>query len=126
MEAIKKGNYDVFGIPLILSYLPKNFRFNTTPVFKYRVWATRTNMPLSLWNPRALSKIASLIGELIVVDHKTIARNHIDGPRVQVLVDPAKPPIYGVNLSLHNGTTFEQKIVYNYYPIFCSHCKRVR
>lgn len=125
MEDIKKGNYEVFGIPLILTYLPQDFRFDTTPVFKYRVWATFPNLPLALWNPSALGKLASLIGEPIAVDHKTMARNHIDGPRVQVLVDPARRPLYGVNLSLHNGTKFEQKIIYDYYPIFCSTCSRV-
>lgn len=36
MEAIRStGNFDVFDIPLILCHLPKDFRFDSNPEFKF-------------------------------------------------------------------------------------------
>lgn len=64
-------------------------------------------------------------GEPIEVDYKTISKNLIAGPRFQVFVDALKQPINSINLWLHNGNTFEQKVIYNFYPLFCSTCKCV-
>lgn len=59
---IINGNFAIFGTPLILCNLPKDFRFDTYPVFKFKVWATFPNLPLPLWNLNALGKLASIIG----------------------------------------------------------------
>lgn len=88
---------------------PEGFSFDPTPEFKFRVWATLPNLPLPLWNPNALGKIASIIGEPIEVDYYTISKNSIAGQRFQVLVDALKLSICTINLRLHNGDTFEQK-----------------
>lgn len=126
MEAIRSmGNFDIFGSSLILCHLPEDFRLDFTPKFKFRVWVTLPNLSLPFWNPSALGKIASLIGDPIEVDYKTISNNSIAGPRFQVLVDALKQPIISVNLRLHNGSTFEQKVTYTFYSLFCSNCKRV-
>lgn len=99
MEAIRSmGNFDIFGSSLILCYLPKDFRFDSTPEFKFRVWVTLPNLPLPLWNPSSLGKIASLLGDPIEVDYRTISKNSIAGPCFQVLVDALKQPITSINL----------------------------
>lgn len=126
MEFIRTaGPFDAFGIPLVLCHLPKDFRFDSTPEFKFRVWISLPNLPLSLWNPNALGKIATMLGEPVEVDFKTISKNSLAGPRVMVLVDAMKSPVESVNLKLHNGNIFTQSVIYDFYPLFCSSCKRV-
>lgn len=83
-------NYDIYGTPLILYNLPKDFRFDSTTEIKFRVWIPLPDLQLPLQNPNALGKIALIIGEPIDADHKTIYKNSIAGPRIQVLVDAYK------------------------------------
>lgn len=126
METVRKANsYSVFGVQLILFPLPPEFRFDSTPEFKFKVWVTLPNLPLELWNPSALGKIAAVIGEPITLDNRTIAKNNIDGPRLQVLVDAKITPLDCITLRLHNGRSFTQNISYDFYPLFCTKCKRV-
>lgn len=40
------GQFKVFGIPLILCHMPCDFRFNSTPEYKFKVWASLPNFPL--------------------------------------------------------------------------------
>lgn len=49
----------------------------------------------------------------------------IVGLKFLVLVDATKLAIHKVNIKLHNDNIFTQKIHYDFYPMFCSKCKRI-
>lgn len=115
----------VAGSPLILCPLPKDFRFDTTPEVKYQVWVTLPNLPLSLWTPSALSKIASMLGEPVEVDPGTLARNNIEGPRCLIWFNALKQPVKKVDIRMHNGEFFTQHVRYDYYPLLCSTCMKI-
>lgn len=118
------GTYSVFGLPLVLGPLPTDFRFDSSPSLKFQVWATLPNLPLELWNPSAISKIAATVGTPLKVAHETISKQYIAGPRVLIDVDASKEPPKSITLKLHNGNTFDQSILLDFYPFFCSRCRR--
>lgn len=92
-QARTEGNFSIFGSPLMLLYMPEDFNFDEVLEFKFKVWASLPGLPLELWQPTTIAKIASMVGTLVEVDHRTIARINIDGPRFHVIVDATyKPP----------------------------------
>lgn len=98
------------GIPLILCPMPKVFRFDSTPEVKFKVWITLPNLPLALWNPNALDKIATMIGELVEVDYSMISKNNIVGPRIMILFYALKQPVKEVNIRMHNGNNLFKRL----------------
>lgn len=84
-------NLSIFGIPLMLCTMPKDFNFDKAPYFKFKVWASLPGIQLELWQPSTIAKIANMAGTPIEVDHRTVARVNIDGPRIHVIVDAKMP-----------------------------------
>lgn len=84
-----------------------------------------SGLPLEYWNPRSISKIASRVGLPIEVDRRTIRAETVDGPRVLVLVDALAKPLESFPITMHDGTIFEQKVDYDFYPSMCSTCHRM-
>lgn len=123
-DVLAGGPYSVFGIPLVLCNLPPEFRFDSTPDLQFNVWASLPNLPLELWNASAISKIASVVGIPIEVDFKTISKDYVAGPRVLISLDAKKEPPESITLQLHNGNSFVQPILLDYYPFFCTRCRR--
>lgn len=113
------------GSSLILCPMPKDFRFDTTPEVKYQVWVTLPNLPLGLWTPSALGKIASMLGEPVEVDVGTLTRHNIEGPRCLILFNALKQPVKSVNIRMHNGDSFTQHVRYDYFPLLCSKCMKI-
>lgn len=66
-----------------------------------------------------------MVGTPIEVDHRTVARINIDGPRFHVIVDAKTPPPEHIKIKLPNGKLVTQKILFDFYPMYCSTCKRM-
>lgn len=73
----KVDRHEAAGVPLILCNLPQDFRFDSTPEVKFRVWITLLNLLLGLWNQNAIRKIASMLGDPVEVEYKTVSKNSI-------------------------------------------------
>lgn len=126
MEAAKSGgNLAVFGTPLMLCTMPADFNFDKAPEFKFKVWASLPGLQLELWQPSTLAKIANMVGTPIEVDHRTVARVNIDGPRIHVMVDAKTPPPEFIKIKLPSGKIVNQKIVFDFYPTYCTHCRHM-
>lgn len=123
-QVLASGPYSVFGIPLVLCNMPSEFRFDSSPELQFNVWVTLPNLPLELWNPTAIAKIASVVGTPVEVDYQTITKQNVAGPRVLVLVDATNQPPESIKLQLHNGNTFEQTFSLDCFPFFCTRCRR--
>lgn len=120
-----EGNLSVFGTPLMLCSMPEDFNFEEAPDFKFKVWASLPELQLELWQPSTLAKIASMVGTPIEVDHRTVARINIDGPRIHVIVDAKNPPPDLIKVKLPNGKVILQKIKFDFYPLYCLNCRRM-
>lgn len=69
-----------------------------------------------------VGKIASSVGTPVAVDHNTIRRQSLDGPRVQVIFYMKKDPRESIELVLPNGASIQQKIIFEQFPKFCHTC----
>lgn len=66
-----------------------------------------------------------MVGTPIEVNHRTVARINIDGPRIHVIVDAKGPPLEFIKIKLPNGKVITQKIKFDFYLLYCSHCRRM-
>ena len=113
MEKVRqKGPFDVFGTPLVLQPMPSDFDPDMEPEVKVPVWLRLVDLPLDLWNLSAVSKIASFIGTPLTTDFKTLRRESMDGPRIQVIVNTAQRPKEAISVQLPSGNFLEVKIEY--------------
>ncbi|KAL2517225.1 Uncharacterized protein Adt_13472 [Abeliophyllum distichum] len=122
-KVLKGGPYFVFGRPLLLKNLPEYFRFNDEEISIMPVWFMLTELPLNFWNPKGLGKIASKIGKPISMDNLTSLRGRLSYARVLIEVDAAKELVRTVNIGLPNGDVYDQKVIFEHEPKFCSFCR---
>lgn len=85
-------------------------------------WVNLRRVPLHMWNAACLSKIASLIGKPIMMDHLTLTKSRMSFARVLVEVDitcdyPASVPVY------YKGKhVVDVEVEYSWKPQVCSEC----
>lgn len=77
MKALHEGPYLVFGRPLLLKNMPSCFEFDDENYSTMPVWIKLPSLPLDCWNPRALTKIASKIGNPISTDKLTSRKERL-------------------------------------------------
>ncbi|KAI0489269.1 hypothetical protein KFK09_029111 [Dendrobium nobile] len=115
------GPWFFFGKPFILQkwtpdFIPKREEFPSIPL-----WIKILNLPLSLWTPEGISKLASCVGIPIVVDALTAAKTRLTFARVcvQITSNSLLPDeiFYCVE-----GKSFPLRIQYDWKPERCSQC----
>ncbi|KAL0415935.1 UNVERIFIED_CONTAM: hypothetical protein Slati_3425400 [Sesamum latifolium] len=74
------GPYFVFGRPLMLKTIPACFDFQEGDISLTPIWATLPS--LECWNPDALSKIGSRLGNPIAMDSLTMKMERISYARI--------------------------------------------
>lgn len=114
-----------FERPLLLKVMPPFFQFGYEEQCKVPVWVKLRNLPLELWNARALSKILSRVGTPIRSDHITASMAAISYARALVEVDVSQRLVEQVSLRLPNGRILVQPIEFEKVPAYCSHCQMV-
>lgn len=124
-SVLDAGPYFVFNRPLLLKAMPKLFDFGNEELFKVPIWLKLRNLPLELWNKKALSKILSVVGKPIRTDQHTAARSAISYARVLVEVDVSKRLLKEIPIILPGGKVLNQSVEYEKIPDFCHHCNMV-
>lgn len=105
----QKGPFEVFGTPLIPEDMPQQFDPDMEPEVKIPVWLRLVDLPLDLWNLSAVSKIASYLGMTLTTNLKTLRRESMDGPRIQVIMNMAQRPRVKSMFHFHRGTSSTRK-----------------
>lgn len=72
-----------------------------------------------------MSKIASVAGKPLHTDECTITQSEVSFARALVEVDISQPLIRFVRLKRPDGKVFEQKLEYEWEPVFCQQCQKV-
>ncbi|KAL2533177.1 Uncharacterized protein Adt_06528 [Abeliophyllum distichum] len=103
--------------------MPQYFRFNDEEISIMPVWVVLPELPLDFWNPKGLGKIASKIDKPISLDNLTSLRGRLSYARVLIEVDAAKELVRTVNIGLPNGDVYDQKVIFEHEPKFCSFCR---
>ncbi|XP_041989655.1 uncharacterized protein LOC121741038 [Salvia splendens] len=118
----QNGPFEIFGIPLVLQPMPEDFDLNMDPEVNVPLWIRLVDLPLTLWNLTAISKIASCLRTPLSTDFNTLRRESLDGPQVQVIINTAVRPKTNITVQLPNWP-YEQKVVFEFFPGFCNACK---
>lgn len=119
----KKGPHSIFGIPLIFEPMSSDFHPNKDPDNNILVWLRLVNLRAILWNESAINKISSCIGVPLATDYRTLQRENIDGPRIQVIINVATKPRESLSIRLHTGEFYDLKIKYECLPKYCPKCR---
>ncbi|KAL0446225.1 UNVERIFIED_CONTAM: hypothetical protein Slati_1750400 [Sesamum latifolium] len=123
-RVVADGPYFVFGRPLMLKTMPACFGFQEDDISLTPIWATLPSLPLECWNPNALSKIGSRLGNPMAMDSLTMNMERISYARILVEVDASKELVDQVEFILPNGVVRKQPVRYEFTPKFCTTCNR--
>ncbi|KAK4415298.1 hypothetical protein Salat_2637100 [Sesamum alatum] len=116
------GPYFIFGRPLFLKNMPDCFEFKEDDISLTPVWAILPALPLECWNPKALGKIGSAVGNPIAMDSLTFKMERVSYARILVEVDASKPLVDKIEFMFPNGVTRKQPVDYEVTPKFYSDC----
>jgi hypothetical protein len=117
------GPYLVYGRPLILRPMSEYFDFSSLEMSQVPVWIKFPNLPLKCWTPRCLSKLASVLGMALQCDKLTATKERVSYARMLVEIDLLAGLRSSINVTLPNGNTLIQRVIYETLPKFCKHCK---
>jgi len=123
LAVLNGGPYHVFGRLLILKHMPDYFDFDTSDMIRLPVWVKFPNLSLQCWSPLCLSKLASVIGKPVHADTPTASMTRLSYARVLVEVDLLADLPSLINITLPNGVSKSQVVLYESLPRFCKQCK---
>lgn len=127
-KVVNGGPYHIFGRPLLLKEMPREFNFGDELIHQVPIWVQLPNLPIDYWTSAGLSKIGSLIGKPISSDLLTQTREHLAYARIMVEIDISSdrellPPF--ITLINTTGQEYVQKVTYEYIPYYCDLCNGV-
>ena len=122
LTILRGGPYLVYGRPLVLRPMTQFFDFSSAEMSRVPVWVKFPNLPLCCWSPVCLSKIASVIGKPIQCDQLASNLSRMSYARVLVEIDLLKELRHSVEITLFDGLTLHQKVVYKTLPKYCNFC----
>ena len=126
MELVmEQGPYFIYGKSLFLRKWTSDFEMKEDLLRVLPIWITLPQFPLHLWGERSISKIASMVGKPITTDECTAKKLRISYARVLVEVDITQKPIETVDIMDHKGKLVEQKIEYEWRPMYCQSCLKI-
>ncbi|XP_020700802.1 uncharacterized protein LOC110112807 [Dendrobium catenatum] len=115
------GPWFFFGKPFILQkwspdFVPKREEFPSIPL-----WIKIINLPLSLWTPEGISKLASCVGIPIAVDALRTAKTRLTFARVCAQVT-SNSPFHEKIFYCVDGKSSPLRVQYDWKPERCSQC----
>jgi hypothetical protein len=122
LAVLSGGPYLVYGRPLILRPMTKNFDFSSEEMSRVPVWVKFPNLPLCCWSPICLSKIVSVLGKRIQCDQPTSTLSRMSYARVLVEIDLLEELQHSVEITLPEGPFLHQQVVYETLPKYCHLC----
>nr|TKR78418.1 hypothetical protein D5086_0000282900 [Populus alba] len=123
LTVLNGGPYHVLGRLMILKIMPEFFDFDTFDMVRMPIWIRFPNLPLQCWSPICLSKLASVIGKPLRLDTPTSSMTRLSYARALIETDLLAELPNLINISLPNGVTMAQKVLYESLPKFCKKCR---
>jgi len=122
LTVLRGGPYLVYGRPLILRPMINFFDFSSEEMSRVPIWVKFPNLPLCCWSPVCLSKIVSVLGKPIQCDQLTSNLSRMSYACVLVEIDLLEELRHSVEVSLPEGPTLHQKVVYETLLRFYNFC----
>ncbi|XP_020680859.1 uncharacterized protein LOC110098381, partial [Dendrobium catenatum] len=115
------GPWFLLGKPFFLQKWNSKFQPKRDEAASIPLWIKILNLPLALWTPSGISKIASYIGIPLYVDSLTAKRTRLTFARVCVQVDKNSVLPDEIPLEI-DGDDLVLKVVYDWKPSKCDGC----
>ncbi|XP_020687490.1 uncharacterized protein LOC110103218 [Dendrobium catenatum] len=115
------GPWFLLGKPFFLQKWNPKFQPKRDEAASIPLWIKILNLPLALWTPSGISKIASYIGIPLYVDSLTAKRTRLTFARVCVQVDKNSVLPDDIPLEI-DGDDLVLKVVYDWKPSKCDGC----
>ncbi|KAL1554617.1 hypothetical protein AAHA92_15161 [Salvia divinorum] len=113
----KKCPCSIFRIPLILEPTKDDFNLKDKIKLNIPVWIRIPD--LILWSKTTIEKIATSVGTPVAVVERTILKDTLDGPKVQVIINVMAEPRCKVKVIMPKEEKFIQEIEYDFLPKYC-------
>ncbi|XP_028553732.1 uncharacterized protein LOC114580392 [Dendrobium catenatum] len=115
-----KGAWFFHGKPFIFQKWTKNFHPTRENFTSVMIWVRVHNLPLVCWNSEGISKIASKIGILIVVDALTATKTRLTYARICIQVSTS---LFLDTLVVSiEGEVINLQVQYEWKPTPCTSC----
>ncbi|XP_060178097.1 uncharacterized protein LOC132608034 [Lycium barbarum] len=99
----------------------RDFVFDPDCMCKIPLWVKFPGLPVGYWSSDALSKVASVVRELLHTDKFTSEYDKISYARVLVNSNVFKPLPRSIEMHTLTGV-LHQSVSYDWRPTFCNHC----
>lgn len=124
-EILFEGPHMFNGKPVIVKSCSASFNFHEEVLKLIPIWVRFPNLPLSFWGPDSLSRIGSLLGDPMYADECTSNQLRVSFARVLIEIDVTVPLVNSVQIEDGQGNMLDQKVVYDWQPLYCHTCKVV-
>nr|GMD21010.1 DUF4283 domain-containing protein [Ipomoea batatas] len=116
------GPFHLFGKRLFLEKMKEDYVLGAKAFCCLPVWVRLPMLPTKCWNQKALSRIASKLGKPLFMDKFTFEQQKRDFARILVEMDCSTQPVETVSFKMPDGALWNQHIIFEYLPPYCSRC----
>ncbi|KAM3290757.1 hypothetical protein P3S67_019046 [Capsicum chacoense] len=123
-EVLQGGIYHFDNKPLIVKEWSPKLEFTKEELETIPIWIKFPELDFKYWSKSVLSKLGSMIGKPLMVDHKTEERNGLKFARLLVEVELGAHLPDEVQFKNKKGKVVVQAVQYDWKPLLCNFRKR--
>jgi len=125
---IEGGPWHFAGQPIIMKCWTPGLTLSKDSRSTIPVWVNFFYLPMELWGPEGLNRVASAIGKPLQVDRMTATKRRISYARVCIDMSAENEPIEELTVQFNNPKTGNReavnvKVQYQWTPTRCAKCK---
>ncbi|KAH0652597.1 hypothetical protein KY289_030275 [Solanum tuberosum] len=123
-EVLQGGIYHFDNKPFIVKAWNPDMEFTREELRTVPIWIKLSGLDFKYWSPKGLSKIGSLVGKPLMVDHNTERKIGLNfaRPLVEVEMDTTLPEV--ILFRSEKGNLIEQKVLYDWKQTLCKVCDK--
>ncbi|XP_009774607.1 uncharacterized protein [Nicotiana sylvestris] len=121
-EVLYSGSCTIQNRPVITEAWTTDFDFNEEVLKTLSLWIKLPNLPLNCRGMDSLSRIGSGLEIPICADECTTKVERISYARILVEISITKPLPTKITVKDPSGRQFDQSVVYDWKPTYCSTC----
>ena len=122
-EVMQQGFNQFDKKPFIVT--PWHENFQKEKVEQVPVWVQFPKLDLKYWSLISLSKLASLLGILIMADKNTVEKNMVNYATLLIEISILKKLPKYIHFENEKHIIHQQEIVFEWERIFCDQCKKI-
>uniref|UniRef100_A0A803N8Z5 DUF4283 domain-containing protein n=1 Tax=Chenopodium quinoa TaxID=63459 RepID=A0A803N8Z5_CHEQI len=123
-RVLYSGPYTIANKPVIVKPWEMDFDFQKEALRMVPIWIQFPNLPLNCWGMNSLSRIGSTLGTPLLADECTASQTRLSYARLLIEIDLTQPIKHNIVIEGSNGRTINQKVVYEWEPIYCKRCTK--